>query len=974
MGLYIFWGNPVFAQKTKAYISGDIFQTKYFIENHGQFNQFNDGNQPVKFGVQNNGDHIYFNPGGYVWHLRKLVEKEEEINKKEIEIEDKNTLVEDKISMQWIGANPNCMIESEEKSMHYFTYGEAELSSYGYKKIIYKNLYPNIDVSYIIADKGGIKYSLVLNPGADLGQVKFTYSGKKIKLNLHTDTLFIKNPISDLIEYGLKVYDSDGLPITCNYTLKNNTVGFSIPTAYHTHKKIIIDPFVTDITTLTSNGKGNNMGYDVDYDYNGNLFVYGGGAVPKQNATEALKIAKYNQYGTLLWTFAGSVNSIPWNSYDEWGYASNFLVDKASEKVYIGQGFNSAGVKLVRLTASGTYDAFVSSGNPKFQEIWEMQFNCQSGVIYGMGGGTSSNLNFGVVNTTDGSVSLTNFTGNAATSQDIVSSAIDNSANVFVLMVQPSIASLTNHIFKLNNTYDGYTWSVFAGFNPFSELSNKPYMSASNGSNALYANGSYLYYYDGFRIKAFDKITGAAVGVYDSIPTHTPLYQSGIFADECNNIYLGGKNGNLKVYNFDGATFTQKSDIVFSGMQGRRVHDVKYNPKNNLLYVCGDSMVAVVAPSIFCEDSSLLISLSPVCGTNIIVYVTNPDPSALYTYTWTDTTAGTIIKTVSNSTLASDTLSARTSGHVYQIDVSKNALCGGTSKRIEFLTPLLYSTVDTTIYCNIYEFNDNVYSANGSYYDTLISDIGCDSVVTTNLTILTTITTARNITKCKGDSFYCGGQYQYTPGTYIDTLRSYRNCDSIVRTKLKINNPPKADFDYPAKDYYIMDSVLLNNLSTDANKWDWSYGTIPVEKSNLENPVYVYIKSGTFYISLLVKNTTTGCIDTVSKPITVSEGIDILIPSAFTPNDDEVNEFFFPITAVYNEMTMNIYNRWGELIYETSYNPIEVLYNTQNKGIGWDGNFKGSPCPTGVYLYTIKVRNLKLKKQKVLNGTFNLLR
>ena len=74
----------------------------------------------------------------------------------------KKKLVQTAIAFNWLNANPDPTFEAYEKSNHYFTFGTAEFKSYGFKKIRCKNLYPNIDVEYVLAPKGGIKYSLIL--------------------------------------------------------------------------------------------------------------------------------------------------------------------------------------------------------------------------------------------------------------------------------------------------------------------------------------------------------------------------------------------------------------------------------------------------------------------------------------------------------------------------------------------------------------------------------------------------------------------------------------------------------------------------------------------------------------------------------------------------------------------------------------------------------------------------------------------
>ena len=79
-------------------------------------------------------------------------------------------------------------------------------------------------------------------------------------------------------------------------------------------------------------------------------------------------------------------------------------------------------------------------------------------------------------------------------------------------------------------------------------------------------------------------------------------------------------------------------------------------------------------------------------------------------------------------------------------------------------------------------------STSGLYVDTLVSSNGCDSIVLTDLTIDTLITTLDSIRLCFGDSVVLTGSYQTLPGDYVDTLVSQNGCDSIVTTNLSFDS------------------------------------------------------------------------------------------------------------------------------------------------------------------------------------------
>ena len=81
------------------------------------------------------------------------------------------------------------------------------------------------------------------------------------------------------------------------------------------------------------------------------------------------------------------------------------------------------------------------------------------------------------------------------------------------------------------------------------------------------------------------------------------------------------------------------------------------------------------------------------------------------------------------------------------------------------------------------------YTATGVYNDTLPSSVGCDSIVTLDLTINESYDILDTLYRCVGDSALLAGSYQKVSGLYVDTLQSVNSCDSILRTELIFSNP-----------------------------------------------------------------------------------------------------------------------------------------------------------------------------------------
>ncbi|MBN4051613.1 hypothetical protein JYU16_02250, partial [bacterium AH-315-M05] len=75
----------------------------------------------------------------------------------------------------------------------------------------------------------------------------------------------------------------------------------------------------------------------------------------------------------------------------------------------------------------------------------------------------------------------------------------------------------------------------------------------------------------------------------------------------------------------------------------------------------------------------------------------------------------------------------------------------------------------------------------GTYYDTLTTVNGCDSVIVTTLVVNPAYSTPASESICSGDSIFLEGSYQTTASTYYDTLTAVNGCDSIITTTLTVN-------------------------------------------------------------------------------------------------------------------------------------------------------------------------------------------
>lgn len=147
----------------------------------------------------------------------------------------------------------------------------------------------------------------------------------------------------------------------------------------------------------------------------------------------------------------------------------------------------------------------------------------------------------------------------------------------------------------------------------------------------------------------------------------------------------------------------------------------------------------------------------------------------------------------------------------------------------------------------------------------------------------------------------------------------------------------------PAPDStYTDDPVLFNDGSINATSWMWYFGD--GDSSNVQNPVHVYTTSGQYTVTLITTNSY-GCYDTVQYTfVNVLEGLDI--PNVFSPNGDGLNDVFHVFASGIEEYTIEIYDRWGLRVFETTAPRID-----------WDGRTNaGSNASPGTYFYILYAR------------------
>jgi gliding motility-associated-like protein len=216
--------------------------------------------------------------------------------------------------------------------------------------------------------------------------------------------------------------------------------------------------------------------------------------------------------------------------------------------------------------------------------------------------------------------------------------------------------------------------------------------------------------------------------------------------------------------------------------------------------------------------------------------------------------------------------------------------------------------------------------------------------------------------------------YYDSPGCYPVSLTvqsSETGCSSSVTYEdmICVAANPIADFYTNTTTITATDSyVQTTNVSSGATSYYWDFGNGVTSSEYAPNVIYDALSDG-YVISLVVENDY-GCVDTAQVFIVVEEELIFYVPNAFTPDNDQYNQVFQPVfTSGFTPSSYQllIFNRWGELIFESF-----------DHTIGWDGSYgrnrEVEMCQDGTYIWKIYFKSSNNDERKSVTGHVSLLR
>ncbi|MEZ5018359.1 MAG: SBBP repeat-containing protein [Flavipsychrobacter sp.] len=453
-----------------------------FIENRGQItDQHYQERKDVQFKLQTNSVAIFIGNGAIHYQWSRL-SNPEEVNAKPQNPWNQSAAVDDgsdfstptakydayRMDVVLLGANPNATLIKQEQQDYYEQYYLASTTAKArsFNRVVYQNIYPNIDwVLYTNDD--GLKYDFVVRPGGNINDIKIQYKGAK-ELSIKDGAIIAKNDFGSITEAAPLSYMQEGNTVASAYTLEKDIISFDVA-KYDAQATLIIDPSLEWATyygstsadysyALVADSAGNV--YMAGSTYNSSNIVTVGSYQTSYAGNKDAMVVKFTEAGIRIWaTYYGGTGEDDFfsattdDSHNIYlagltGSTSGMTTVGAHQTTY---GGGSSDCFLVKMTPSGgrlwaTY--FGGAGNEKTNVEYQVFVGCDSSNNLYMVGNTRSttgiassgahqNTNGGNI---DGFVAKFNTNGvrqwatyiGGADNDNMRKLAFDNAGNVFV--------------------------------------------------------------------------------------------------------------------------------------------------------------------------------------------------------------------------------------------------------------------------------------------------------------------------------------------------------------------------------------------------------------------------------------------------------------------------------------------------------------------------------------------------------------
>ncbi|MFZ1686803.1 MAG: PKD domain-containing protein [Flavobacteriales bacterium] len=951
--------------------------------------------------------------------------------------------------MRFVDANGNPAITSFDRSTTYLNYflGNDPRKWAGnvgvFGEVLYEDVWNGIDLR-LHGDKGGFKYDVLLDAGADVSMVRFNYEGLDA-LGLDADgRLSLRTSVSELLEMAPVAWYADGgkEAVQCNFTLKDGTVGFAFAAGTDTRRPIVIDPLLI-ASTLSGTGDigtTQNYGHSATYDDQGNIYtgaicfgqgypatpgafdlIYGGGWTD-------IAVSKLNPDGSALLyaTYLGGSGG---------DHPHSLVVTPSGELTVYGT------TESVDYPVSS--NAFQSSSGGG-TDIVVSKLTISGAVLVGstyVGGAGTDGQNSFTSNYGDsyrGEV-ISDAAGNILISSCSQSTDFPTTAGAY----QPAYngGAQDGVFFSLNNDLSAFNWSSYLG-TPGDEMcfgikltSAEEVIVAGGTSSAAFPTTVGVYQpastggKDAFVAHFSNGASTLVASTYFGAATEDVAFFLQLDLDDDIYIYGQSEAGGISI-SPAGTYGTPNTDIFIAEFTADLTTNIFKSVVGNALGGFGNSLVPVAFLVDHC-DHVYISGYGTYSGgfdtTPGALYTTggfylaayDADMSGLLYGTYYEGAGhvdggtsrfdpdGVVYQGVCTSgpfpttpNAFSNTQPSSWDVGVFKIDfqqsgvnanISASSNTGCAPATIDFDAVGQYATI-------VWDFGDgsptqtadsvsHAYPDPGTYIVTLIaydpascnlSDTATLTVVISNPVPVDPVFTVSQAGGCEpytvvtvngttgpnntylwdmGDgTTYTSTNVTHTydgPGTYTITLTVTDNtCGTTASSSQPVTVTEAVElealFSAAQVDQCTGLNVTTTNLSTGPSGlvYTWNMGDSTVLTGSSVN--YTYTTPGTYTITLIAYDPLCDEAETFQLDVNVQPSplVDqgIIVPNIFSPNQDGLNDSFFPIPGAGGNVILKVWNRWGMKMFETTgqYRP-------------WDGRTPGNkPVPDGVYFFILE--------------------
>ncbi len=313
-----------------------------------------------------------------------------------------------RIDVEFMDENPSVQLFPEDKSRDYVNYYTAQnpqgtRNVYAYRRVVYKNVYKNIDFVFTADDSRSVEYSFMVYPGGNAADIRMKYAGFSDAGITGEGNLRLSTSLGGVVESAPMAYEKGNMKkIPVNFSFSDGVLRFETG-QYQSSQTLVIDPAISWSTYFGGDNGGNGDGMGVDASNN----IYTGGYTSStiniatsgvyQTTLEGWMdafVTKFDASGTRLWsTYLGQAGA--------YTYAKCLAVSPGGDVVVAGNTTDPSPSPVTITTAGAhqpafggwTYDGFIARFDNSGARIWSTYYGGWGDEeIYGVALDVNSNV------------------------------------------------------------------------------------------------------------------------------------------------------------------------------------------------------------------------------------------------------------------------------------------------------------------------------------------------------------------------------------------------------------------------------------------------------------------------------------------------------------------------------------------------------------------------------------------------------